>query len=78
MADEVEEPEVREWADEYIAKQREIMDAEERTTGRRRRALRAQVRADVEAKFGEGNGGIGTILTIFRILYWVAIIMAAL
>lgn len=75
MAEAVEEQDVREWADAYIAEQRHAMSA---AGGRRRRQTREEVTAAVKAKFGEDSGRVGGVLTWIRILYWVAVILAAL
>lgn len=73
-----EEPDVRAWANQYIAEQQAKMSAVERRTGRRPRPDRVAIREAVRAKFGEGSGRVGGFLTWLRILYWVAVIIAAL
>jgi len=78
MAEVGEEQDVREWANQYIAEQRAQMSAVEHRTGRRPRPDRAAIREAVRAKFGEGSNRVGGFLTWLRILYWVAVIIAAL
>lgn len=76
MAEVAEEPDVRAWADQYIANQKRRMEGERARGNRNSRPSREEVRRAVAARFSNGNGG--TILTWLRILYWVAFILAAL
>lgn len=78
MAEVAEEPDVRIWADQYIANYKARMNAERARGVRPTRPNRDEVKRAVAARFLNGDGRGGSILTWIRILYWVMIIMAAL
>ena len=71
-----DEQDIHAWATDYVAQQKQRMQASART-GRPEKPSRAEVTRAVRARFGVGGRAFGP-LTWLRIAYWVAMILLAL